>query len=245
VPKLIAVKNIVLAPVSYGIELDSVPDQPYFAVVPAPDRIDVKVAAKLAGMSEEDFAALNPAHNRPVAVGAGAGIVLPVDKVDTFIRNLEAYDKPLVSWTTYNAKRGESLDAIARRHNVAVSQLKSANDGFKLDRKGRLRVASPVMVPLRGAAVAASAPAAVAALSKPAASPVRVAAAPSLPTASVRGPARGVASAASAVRTYTVKSGDTLYAIAQRFDTAVDTLLKLNRLTAKSVIQPGLTLRLP
>jgi len=46
VPRLIAVKNIVLAPASYGIELESVPDQPYFTAVPAPHKIDVPLAAK-------------------------------------------------------------------------------------------------------------------------------------------------------------------------------------------------------
>ena len=236
VPKLIAVKNIVLGPLSYGIELDSVPDEPYFTTVPAPDRIDVKVAAQLAGMSEEEFVALNPAHNRPVAVGGTHGIVLPVDRVETFQRNLEAYDQPLVSWTTYNARRGESLAAIARRHGVAMSQLKSANDGFRLDRRGRLRVASTVLVPIRGHKAAAPArPAAVAQ------APAR-GVGPSVPTAGVGGPARA---AASAPRTYRVKAGDTLYAIAQRFGTAVDTLMKLNRMTPRTVLQPGVTLKLP
>jgi membrane-bound lytic murein transglycosylase D len=238
VPKLIAVKNIVLAPVTYGIELDSVPDQPYFAVVPAPPRIDVKVAAKLAGLSEEEFLALNPAHNRALAVPS-SGIVLPVDKVDTFKANLEAYDKPLVNWTTYNARRGESLDAIARRHGVPTAQLKSANDGFKLDRKGRLRVAETVLVPMRGgqapAAVAAAAPAVPARATTVARSSI------SVPTASV-----GAARAAKEVaRTYTVRAGDTLYSIAQKFGTALDVLMRANRLTARSVIQPGLTLKLP
>jgi membrane-bound lytic murein transglycosylase D len=227
VPKLIAVKNIVLAPASYGIELDSVPDQPYFTVVPAPERIDVKVAAKLAGMSEEEFVALNPAHNRPVAVGGTQGIVLPVDKVEAFQRNLAAYDEPLVTWTTYNARRGEALDAIARRHGVAVSQLKSANDGFKLDRKGRLRVASPVLVPIKGAT---------------AARPQVVATRVSLPIAGVGGPSRA---AAAPSRTYTVRAGDTLYAIAQRFGTAVDTLMAVNRMTPRTILQPGVTLKLP
>ena len=91
VPKLIAVKNIVLSPATYGIELESVPDQPYFTTVPAPPRIDVKVAAKLAGMSEEEFTALNPALNKPVAVAAKAGtLVLPLDKAEAFKANLES-----------------------------------------------------------------------------------------------------------------------------------------------------------
>ncbi|MEO5676801.1 MAG: transglycosylase SLT domain-containing protein, partial [Usitatibacter sp.] len=111
VPKLIAVKNIVLSPTTYGIEIESIPNQPYFTTVQAPARIDVKVAAKLAGMSEADFVALNPAHNKPVAVASTGTLVVPLDRAETFRANLEAYDKPLVSWTQYQARRGESLDA--------------------------------------------------------------------------------------------------------------------------------------
>src|SRR6185437_7041728 len=80
VPKLMAVKNIVLSPATYGIELDSVPDQPYFTTVKALAKIDVKLAAQLAGMSEEEFNALNPQHRKPVAVASGGTLVLPLDK---------------------------------------------------------------------------------------------------------------------------------------------------------------------
>ena len=51
--------------------------------------------------------------------------------------------------------------------------------------------------------------------------------------------------AAAKTATYTVKAGDTLYSIAQRFNTGVDTLRNLNKLSARSLIQPGLKLRLP
>src|SRR5258706_1699368 len=109
VPKLIAVKNIVLSPAAYGIDLESVPDEPYFTAVQAPKKIDVKVAAKLAGMSEDEFVALNPAHNKAVASGTGT-LIVPVGKADDFRADLENSDQPLVSWTTYQARRGESLD---------------------------------------------------------------------------------------------------------------------------------------
>jgi membrane-bound lytic murein transglycosylase D len=222
VPKLIAVKNIVLSPATYGIEIGSIPDSPYFATVEAPSRIDVKLAARLAEMDEQEFVALNPAHNKPVAVSSPAGVnklVLPVEKVAVFEANLEAYDKPLVSWTTYAAKRGESLDAIAKRHGLTPAELRAANDTAKIDKKGRLRAAGPVMVPIRaGAAVAKAAP-----VAQPAAA----------------------AQAKAQAKTYVVRSGDTLYAIAQRFHTGVDALLALNKLAANAVIQPGLRLRLP
>jgi membrane-bound lytic murein transglycosylase D len=231
VPKLFAVKNIVLSPTSYGIELESVPDQPYFTEVKAPARIDVKIAAKLAGMSEDEFVALNPAHNKPVAASTGM-FILPVDRAESFTANLEAYDKPLVSWTTYPAKKGEALDSIAKRHGLATSQLKAANPDLKADKKNRLRVSVSIMVPMKAggatamvrvAQVSAAAPAARARVAQ-------VQAAPAM---------------ASALKLYTVRAGDTLYGIAQRYRMAVDTLMSLNGLSASSILQPGIKLRLP
>ena len=252
VPKLFAVKNIVLSPATYGIEIDSIPDQPYFTTVQAPARIDVKLAAKLAGMSEEDFVALNPAHNKPVAVGSGGmnSLVLPLDKAETFRTNLEAYDKPLVTWTQYQAKRGESIDAIAKRHGLTGAQLRSANDTLRLDKRGRLRAAGPVIVPIRGGGASniavASTP--VGSVSKQTARVVV-----STPTASSAGTPRSAPKAAApatkpasaSAKTYIVRAGDTLYGIAQRFNVAVDALRAANRLAANAVIKPGLRLQLP
>jgi membrane-bound lytic murein transglycosylase D len=235
VPKLLAVKNIVLSPAAYGIELDSVPDTPYFTTVDAPSKMDVKLAAKLANMTEEEFLALNPAFNKPVAMGGR--IVLPIDKADDFKQNLEAYDKPLVSWTTYNAHRGESIDSIARKHGATGAQLRAANDHVKLDKRGRLRAAGPILVPLKGKPETRTH---LASLSVPAAS--SPAPSPRTHAASVTG---SLAPKAAAARTYTVRAGDTLFSIAQRFDTAVATLQQLNHLGARSVLHPGLTLHLP
>ena len=229
VPKLIAVKNIVLSPATYGIELDSLPDQPYFTTVQAPAKIDVKLAAKLAGMSEEEFVALNPAHRKPVAVASDGTLVLPLDKAEAFKENLEAYDKPLVSWTTYQARRGEAIDSIARRHGLTRHELLAVNDTLKLDKRGRLRSAGPVLVPMRRS---------------PAGS-VHVASVTAVRTAST-GPAPvHAAKAAAKTHWYVVKAGDTLYGISRRFDTAVETLRSLNRLSAHGILSPGMKLRLP
>jgi LysM repeat protein len=40
-----------------------------------------------------------------------------------------------------------------------------------------------------------------------------------------------------------VRAGDTLYGIARKFNTAVDTLLSLNKLAPSAIIQPGHKLR--
>jgi membrane-bound lytic murein transglycosylase D len=238
VPKLVAVKNIVLAPTTYGIELDSVPDQPYFTTVDAPSKIDVKLAAKLAGMTEEEFLALNPAYNKPIAMPGK--IVLPIDKAEEFKRNLDGYDKPLSSWTTYNAKRSESIDAIAKRHGVSGAQLRAANDQAKLDKKGRLKAAGTILVPLHAAAAPpVRTTARVASLSVPTASSAVA------PRPQAASPRAAPAAASATARVYTVRAGDTLFGIAKRFNTAVDTLRALNKLGAAGTIHPGLKLRLP
>ncbi|HEY2628413.1 MAG TPA: LysM peptidoglycan-binding domain-containing protein, partial [Usitatibacter sp.] len=226
VPKLFAVKNIVLSPASYGIELDSVPDVPYFTEVKAPGKIDVKVAAKLADMTEEDFTALNPAHNK--AVASSGTLILPVDRADAFRTNLESYDKPLVSWTTYPAKRGESLDAIAKHNNLSLAEIKAANGDMKFDKRGRLRAAGPIMVPMR------------------AAQPMKVAQVTTNKAVDVApAPAPAPSPVAQPHRSYTIRGGDTLYGIAQSHRTSVETLLEMNRLTASTVLHPGLKIRVP
>jgi membrane-bound lytic murein transglycosylase D len=224
VPKLIAVKNIVLAPATYGIELETLPDEPYFTAVPAPAKIDVGLAARLAGMSVEEFVALNPAHRKPVAVVPAGTLIVPLDKAEAFRANLESYDQPLVSWTIYNAKKGESTDAIGKRYGLGGAQLRAANEPLKLDKKGRLRASQQLLVP-----------------AAPKAAGVKVAQA-SIPTAGETPTER--AEKPATVHWYTVRAGDTLYGIARRANTALETLLHLNGLTTVSIVKPGLRLRL-
>ena len=227
VPKLIAVKNIVLAPTLYGIDLESIPDSPYFTTVAAPEKIDVKLAAKLAGMPEEDFVALNPAYNKPVAVARAGTLVVPLDKADIFRENLENWDQPLVTWTTIHGKRGESVNAIAKRYGLTGATLRQVNN-LQVNRKGRITASQPILVPGRGkGAVQVAAAAAPAPKATPA--PSRV----STPTA-----------ATESRSFYTVKAGDTLYGIARQFGRAVPDLLHLHNLGARAIIQPGLRLRL-
>jgi LysM repeat protein len=54
-----------------------------------------------------------------------------------------------------------------------------------------------------------------------------------------------VAKVAASTRWYVVKAGDTLYDIARRFDTAVETLRSLNRLSVHGILRPGFRLRVP
>ncbi len=127
-PKLQAVKNIVLHPERFGLDLGDVPDAPYFAVVTTTRMIDVKRAAELAEMSLDEFRDLNPHHNRPVIAGADEHtILLPIDKAELFAAKLELSDQPLVSWQSYRAHRGETLSQVAAKFAMPVETLSVVN----------------------------------------------------------------------------------------------------------------------
>ncbi len=128
VPKLLAVKNIVANPAGFGLVLEDIPNEPYFAAIATARHIDVKLAAQLADIPMEEFVALNPAHNRPVILHDSSDLILlPVNAVETFRANLESYDKPLVSWQAYQPKKGERLDRLAPRFGLSVEKLRSVN----------------------------------------------------------------------------------------------------------------------
>jgi membrane-bound lytic murein transglycosylase D len=129
VPKLQALKNIIANPGLFGVDLDPIPNTPYFATVTKTRDMDVRLAAQLAEMTVEEFIALNPGFSRPVIrADVTPRIVLPADRVDVFHENLTKYDdKSLVSWQTYQPKRGDSLEGIARKFGVSLAQLKEVN----------------------------------------------------------------------------------------------------------------------
>ena len=129
IPKLQALKNIINNPEPFGIDIGPIPNQPYFATVTKLRDIDVQLAARLAEMPVAEFIALNPGFSRPyIRASVTPRIVLPADKVDVFHENLSALgEESLVSWKTYHPKQGETFESIAKKHRMAVAQLKEVN----------------------------------------------------------------------------------------------------------------------
>jgi len=138
VPKLIALRRIVLRADELGVALPEIPNRPYFATIEKTRPIDLKLAAQFSGLSVDEFVALNPAHNRPViAASRNNEIRIPADRVDEFVRAMERHDrqnKPLASWQPYTLKPGETLDEVARRGGVGTGELLRAN-GLSASRK--------------------------------------------------------------------------------------------------------------
>ena len=127
-PKLQAVKNIIRNPAAFGLTIAAVPNEPYFKTITLAHAIDLKRAAQLAEMSEADFVALNPAHNRPVIGGRSEyQVLLPATKADGFLARLESNEKPRVSWMAYRTRTGDRMEALAERFGTSVAALKSVN----------------------------------------------------------------------------------------------------------------------
>ncbi len=218
VPKLLAAKNIVSHPERYGLDIPPIANAPYFTTVSAPEQIDAHVAAKLAGISLEEFLSLNPKYNRPLLTATGKGrheILLPMGAEVTFAENLASYDRPLVSWQTYQARRGERLDGIARKFGIGVDRLREIND---LPAMASLDAPRQLLVPRRGET-----------------GPVTPVA-----TETARAP---VAEPAGGTLRHVVNRGDTLSSIARRYGTTTRALIAANQLKSHR-LQPGQTLLL-
>lgn len=148
VPKLMAIKNIIADPARFELALPEILNEPYFAAVATTKHIDVKLAAQLADISEEEFTALNPAHTRPVILQDNTDLILlPISKMETFQANMENYGKPLVSWQSYQPKKGERLDELAPRFGLSVENLKSVNG---LPSSGNISTGQTLLVPITG-----------------------------------------------------------------------------------------------
>lgn len=287
VPRLMAVKNLIQRPQDFGLDLGVVPNTPYFAQITINQHIDVALAAKLANTSMDEFTSLNPNYTRPVIQAhQPTTLLLPIDKAEVFTENLENYNKPLVSWQPYHAKRGENLHTIASRYGISSAKLQEVN-GVKLKR-GRMTSNQVLLVPgasraqfLNATFTETRAPAAIAPTktytvrrgdtlfsiaqrngvkaaqikawnklqgnklalnqkltlsggekAEQAEKVARVSAAKVVKVSTRK-------AAAPKQKRYTVRRGDTLYSIAQRFDVALDDLRRWNKLTPKTRLYPG------
>ncbi|HUP06180.1 MAG TPA: transglycosylase SLT domain-containing protein [Caldimonas sp.] len=127
-PKLQAVKNIVLHPEVYNLALPELSNHPYFLTVSIERDIDVALAARIAGMELEEFHQLNPQMNKPVILAAGTPqILLPYDNANRFVRQLPQHNGPLASWTAWIAPRTMKTADAARAAGMPEDQLREVN----------------------------------------------------------------------------------------------------------------------
>jgi membrane-bound lytic murein transglycosylase D len=145
VPKLQAVKNIILRPADFGLALPELRNHPYFLSVPIDRDMDVAVAVQLAGLPLEEFQTLNPQMNKPVILAAGTPqVLLPYDNANRFVRELPLHRGALASWTAWVAPKTLRPADAAREVGMSEQLLREVN---RIPPRMLVRAGSTLLVP--------------------------------------------------------------------------------------------------
>lgn len=231
VPKIIAAAIIGKHPERYGFtNLQPVPQLAYDSAT-VEGVVDVAVLAKCAGLTEEAFRELNPMIRRYATPDGSTTVHLAPGSKDGFVASLAAIPpaerRQLV---VHSVARGETLSMIAARYGVTASVVTDANN---ITNPNRIAVGQKLMIPVKGSvAAAAVAEARATHTSAPVATPQPVAVARSeAPEPRAEAPAKPA--------TYTVRSGDSLSTIADRFGMSLADLQALNDIRDPSRIAAG------
>ena len=225
VPMIMASILIARNPELYGFDVGVVAPLAYERVT-VPNALDLKILAEWSGVTVEELRALNPELRRTTTPMGAHELKVPAGTAATIERQLASAEPLFVHFNFHTVKRGETVTTIARRYRVSIAELRQANE---LTARSRLRASQTLMIPQRPAqglppSVGRTAPVATAS-----AAPL---------------PPRPASSAGATSSTYRVQRGDTLYSIARRFDTTVDSIKRLNRLVSNRInIGDRLTVR--
>ncbi len=145
VPKLQAVKNIVLKPQNFGLSLPAFDNHPFFLSVAIERDIDVALAAKLSGLSLDEFQQLNPQMNKPVILAAGTPrVLLPYDNANRFLRQMANHHGAMASWTAWVAPKTLKPSEAAQLTGTNEALLREVN---LIPPRMLVKVGSTLLVP--------------------------------------------------------------------------------------------------
>lgn len=243
VPKFLAARMIGNDPAKYGFaEIDYEPPIE-FELIRFDKHVNLKKLAEKLNLDYDDFKLLNPKFRGEIAPAKSNGVlelkvpigmsqvalqVIPEAAVETVEYIADTGDTDI-----YRVRRGDSLYTIARRHRTTVGWLKDVND-LKPGRK--LRIGQRMIVPV-GKQPAAKAQA------------KRVKPVESAPQETTQAKANVAVTSSEVVKGnavyYIVQPGDTLSEIAEDYDSTVRELRKMNKLSKRLVLRPGMRLKVP
>ncbi len=181
-------------------------------------------SAKEAAAMQETVVA---ARTERASAGGGSRASVPVARPASSTPS--ARTRPVKD--THTVGSGETIHSISRRYGITPEELRTAN-GLAIDFTA-LRAGQKLLIPAEGGATGSSGGSASSGSTGQGGG-------------SGSGGTGGSGGAGKAPgKTITVQSGDTLYSLASRNNTSVESLRKANGLGSKSSIKPGQKLRLP
>lgn len=217
VPKLIAAALIAKQPEKYGFERPAGIDPLAYDSLVVPDATGLDVIARLADTTVTALRELNPQYIRLVTPPRRESVVrLPLGSGDRVAERYASLpDKGRVSYVEHTVTRGQSLSTIARLYRVTPTLITDANPGL---RARRLKPGTHILIPTSFVPP------------QPEAAPV----------AARPGPGHG----GTTIR-YKVRSGESLWTIAGKYNTTVARLRSLNALSRNETLRAGQVIRVP
>ncbi|GAF54777.1 membrane-bound lytic murein transglycosylase D precursor [Psychrobacter sp. JCM 18901] len=169
------------------------------------------------GVSATELAAVNSNFDAKARLQRGQTIKVPATK-ELVDRQLN--DKAV----SYKVKSGDTLTGVAKRYNIGLSDLASANN---LNTNSNLILGRTITIPASGSVASASSS--------------------SQSSSSASSSSSSVSSGTKLGNTesYKVKSGDGLIALARQFGISVEDLAATNDLATNAQLQRGQTLKVP
>jgi membrane-bound lytic murein transglycosylase D len=229
VPLILAAIVIARNPAQYGLAIVQ-PEVPETERITVYSAIDLRKVAEWAGVPAEAIQDLNPELRRWTTPVRATDYTMTVPKgTSSQILAALATAEPeeLASFNRYTVKKGETIQAIAKKLKVSRTDLAEAN---YLSTKARLDAGQQLIIP--------RAPTTMLAARTDTPAPVTESRSVDAVVASnVRPPAVQSASAASNVTriTHRVKRGETLFSIARLYQTTVAALKQWNRISGNAI----------
>ncbi len=233
IPKYIAARMIAKNPDKYGFDgIDYMPPIEFDSMT-FESPINLKQMAEKMNYNYEDLKALNPKFKGEVATLSNNKLSLRIPVGSLEQAKLAAAESKVDkvefiadtgNTQVYKIRRGDSLHTIARKFRTTVAYLRDLND---IPRKKKLRAGSRIFVPDRSRAQQRN----------------QVAA--STTTQELSPQSKPEILSDGDVKYYIVQNGDSLFSIAQKYNTSVQALKKINQIRRGRVLKVGIKLKLP
>lgn len=221
VPELLAMRRLVAHPGQYGLQWSHIDDVPYFAEVDTNGPVALKVVAQIANISVDDLYDLNPGFQRWATDPTGPfRILVPTDVAEGLQQTLaQLTPDERMDVVHYSVHRHDTLSSIARHFDTTPQVIRELNG---LTSNSRPVIETDLRVPSQNIQL-----------------PEKVERAALLASLPARRFRRGY----GRPRIHIVRRGDTLYSLARRLHTNVDTLAAINGMTPDEQLRAGQRLR--
>ena len=253
VPKILAAISIVSDPRGRGVTLHSIINTRWFEEIDLGKPIDLTRLIKDTGWSEISFSRLNPGFLRTYTDPDGPfRVLVPAHLRAEIAESIDQVpDQSRVTARMHNVSAGETLSSIAQQYGTTIASLKSANeiDGTLIKISQELLVLGPFAKQIADYETSpshhtvAKGESLWSIASRYGLSHGRLAARNKLPLGVVLQPGqRLIIDHKTNNSTYNVVSGDSLWAIARKFNVTVRDLRRWNNLHTHETLQPGQSL---